>query len=501
MAKGRRDPYPVPIVRPSRPPKPAVLAGRYELFDVIASGGMATVHFARLHGKVGFARTVAVKRLHPQFAREADFRAMFVDEARVAARVVHPNVAQTLDVVEDGDELFIVMEYIHGLPLSHLMKLAATDGGIPVSVAAHIMGGVLSGLHAAHEAQDETGQPLKVVHRDVSPQNILVGSDGVARLIDFGVAKAVSQIHTTREGQLRGKLAYMAPEQIRQGVIDRQTDIFSASIVLWQCLANRRLFEASNDGELIYQLLEAPVSPPSLHRADVPTALDTLTLRGLERDRSARYQTAREMVLEIEKAAPVISQNAVSEWVQRVAAEPLQERDAVLREVGRSTSQPIVASVVEGTETVTVPLGASAVSAAMSSSDRGTLTDSQVSVDARWARPKRSLRLPVAAAAGLVGLVSVGWVALSAGTAAEVADLERSGRHSDTLLRWGASHAQPVPAEPEAGDASNTPGEPIALDALPEAAEAPKKRPVYWRPAPKPKAPAKPKPASLYKRE
>ncbi len=535
-------------MRLSRPPQPAVLAGRYQLFDVIASGGMATVHLARLHGKVGFSRTVAVKRLHPQFAREPDFRAMFVDEARVAARIVHPNVAQTLDVVEDGDELFIVMEYIHGLPLSHLTKLAAEDGGIPVAVAANIMSGVLSGLHAAHEAHDESGAKLHVVHRDVSPQNILVGTDGVARLIDFGVSKAVSQIHTTREGQLRGKLAYMAPEQIRQGKIDRQTDIFAASVVLWQCLANRRLFEASNDGELIYQLLEAPISPPSLHRAEVPTEVDALTLRGLERNREERYGTAKAMQLELEKSAPVITQSAVADWVNRIAEEPLSERASMVREVGRTTSNPAVGTLTEPTETVTVPLAGQAAgepatavmptadqnnqpltaladepeaetevmptadgdsqplvalaeepeaeTEVMPTGDRGSLTNSQVAVDAHWTRQKRSLVVPAVVLLGLFLILGATWASVAASDERETPKLAPAAYRSLSLVRQVKRHATPL--KPVAPDPK--PEEEV-LTAAPEPKPKPKKRVVYWRPKAKPKPAPKPKPASLYKRE
>ncbi|MFO0567956.1 MAG: serine/threonine-protein kinase [Polyangiaceae bacterium] len=233
------------------------------MLEVLASGGMATVYLARQRGKAGFARTVAVKRMHPHFATETEFRALFIDEARLAARIVHPNVVQTLDVIEDDNELFIVMEYVRGLPLAQIQKLAGADG-VPIDVACHVMVGALQGLQAAHQAKDEAGRPLQIVHRDVSPQNILIGSDGVARLIDFGVAKAVSQLHTTR-GRDPRKLA-MAPEQVKGGVVDPQTDVFSAAVVLWQLLAGKRLFVGANDGELIYRVLEHRIAPPSEFR-------------------------------------------------------------------------------------------------------------------------------------------------------------------------------------------------------------------------------------------
>ena len=230
-----------PVTGPER------LIGRYALFGEIASGGMATVHFGRLLGPVGFARTVAVKRLHPQFARDPEFVSMFLDEARVAARIQHPNVVATIDVVALEGELFLVMEYVLGETFSKLLRSARNRGQrVPLRVVTALLAGSLHGLHAAHEAKNEHGEPLGIVHRDVSPQNVIVGIDGVARVLDFGVAKAVGRLQSTREGQLKGKLSYMAPEQIRSGQVDRRTDIYAASIMLWEALVGKRLY----DGEI-----------------------------------------------------------------------------------------------------------------------------------------------------------------------------------------------------------------------------------------------------------
>jgi eukaryotic-like serine/threonine-protein kinase len=187
---------------------------RYVLHDEIASGGMGAVHLARLRGARGFARTVAIKRLHPHVARDPDVLAMFLDEAHLAARVRHPNVVATLDVVAQGDEVFLVMEYVEGESLSRLQKTPE----IPLAIASAIVCDMLHGLHAAHEAVSERGEPLQIVHRDVSPQNILVGLDGATRVVDFGIAKAASRLQTTRDGVIKGKLRYMAPEQIRRGI-------------------------------------------------------------------------------------------------------------------------------------------------------------------------------------------------------------------------------------------------------------------------------------------
>ena len=219
---------------------PAVI-GRYALYDQIAAGGMATVHFGRLHGPVGFSRLVAVKRLHPEFSRDREFVSMFIDEARHAARVRHPNVVQTLNVVDTEGELFVVMEYVQGESLARLLQAARTAGPVPIPIACAIMCGVLNGLHAAHEATDTDGEPLGLVHRDVSPQNVLVGVDGIPRVLDFGIALVTSRKRTTGDGKLKGKFGYMAPEHI-DGHACRQSDVFATGIVLWEVLTGKRLF-------------------------------------------------------------------------------------------------------------------------------------------------------------------------------------------------------------------------------------------------------------------
>ena len=250
-----------------QPKAPLRVIGRYALYDAIASGGMATVHLGRLLGPVGFSRTVAIKRSHPEIATDPEFVSMFLDEARLAARIRHPNVVSTLDVVALEGELFFVMDYVQGESLSRLMRASKLlEQKIPPAIACTILAGVLHGLHAAHEAKSERGEPLNIVHRDVSPQNILVGVDGIARVLDFGVAKAVGRIATTREGQIKGKLAYMAPEQL-SGDNSRQSDIYAAAVVLWEVLTGERLFQADNPGELLNLVLHRKVPAPSEHRA------------------------------------------------------------------------------------------------------------------------------------------------------------------------------------------------------------------------------------------
>jgi serine/threonine-protein kinase len=223
--------------------------GRYVIFDEIASGGMAMVHLGRLRGSAGFARTVAIKRLHAQFARDPEFVSMFTDEARLASRIRHPNVVQIYDVESQDGELYLVLEYVSGVSLTTLVGPSAENAGpLPPAIAVALAVGVLDGLHAAHEARDGSGRPLQIVHRDVSPHNVIVGADGLPHLLDFGVAKALGRSYVTRDGELKGKVPYMSPEQLRGEAVTRAADVFSASATLWEMLTGRRLFDDRRKG-------------------------------------------------------------------------------------------------------------------------------------------------------------------------------------------------------------------------------------------------------------
>ncbi len=308
--------------------------GRYVLFGELASGGMATVHFGRLAGPVGFSRMVAIKRLHPHFAKDPEFVSMFLDEARLCGRIRHPNVVPTLDVVSLQGEIFIVMEYVSGEALSKLLR-AGWSRGIPMPprVAASILSSVLHGLHAAHQTKDEHGRELGIVHRDVSPQNILVGTDGIARVLDFGVAKARGRLQTTRDGQVKGKIAYMPPEQLSGAAVSRQTDIYAAAVVLWEALAGRRLFDGETEAVVFARAIEGHVDPPSTHNPALGPAVDDVVCRGLARDPSARFATAREFAVAIEQTIGLASPSEVGEWVEAVAADELARRASVIASI------------------------------------------------------------------------------------------------------------------------------------------------------------------------
>jgi serine/threonine protein kinase len=332
--------------------------GRYLLFDEIASGGMATVHLGRLLGPAGFSRTVAVKRLHPQYAKDPEFVAMFLDEARLAARIRHPNVVSTLDVVAEAGELFLVMEFIQGESLARLLRAALrVEQKIPPPIAVAMGSQALLGLHAAHEATNERGDALGIVHRDVSPQNILVGVDGVAHVVDFGVAKAAARIHTTQDGTLKGKIAYMAPEQLKQQPLDRRTDVFAASVVIWETLTNRRLFAAGDVAASVTKILNDDVPAPSRFAPELPAALDAVVLKGLERDPTRRHASAREMARALQTALAPASALEVGEWVETVAGEVLAERREQVADVeSKSTTMPelpdVVAAALDGRRSV-----------------------------------------------------------------------------------------------------------------------------------------------------
>jgi serine/threonine-protein kinase len=298
---------------------------RYELVSELASGGMATVYLGRVRGAVGFARTVAIKRLHPHLANNRAFVAMFIDEGRLASRIRHPNVVPTLDIVSDGGELFLVMEYVHGESLASIVRAVTDAGGtVPLPIGAAIVSGMLLGLHAAHEATDEDGKPLDVVHRDVSPQNVLVGADGVARLVDFGVSKAAGRLQSTGDGQIKGKLGYMPPESFRGGV-DRRGDVYATAVVLWEIVTGERLFTGSH-AEVLAKVLAGQIEAPSSIARGIPPALDEVVLCGLEFDPEKRFPSARAMERALRRAVPPASAFEVAEWLERTIGSSLRER-------------------------------------------------------------------------------------------------------------------------------------------------------------------------------
>src|SRR5580698_9928205 len=239
--------------------------GSYELLVELASGGTATVGIAVYRGAAGFERLVVVKRMHRKLARDREFSAMLLDEARLASSVRHPNVVPVIDVVRTEDEIVLVMEYVEAVSLADLIAgvRASPLGRLPIAVVSRILVDALTGLHEAHEATDLRRQPLGIVHRDMSPENVIVGVDGSSRVIDFGIAQARSRLAQTRAGMVKGKSAYMAPEQVDGQPVDRRCDVFSSGTVLWEALTGARLFDGKDDFDAMRLVMSAPVRPPS----------------------------------------------------------------------------------------------------------------------------------------------------------------------------------------------------------------------------------------------
>lgn len=302
--------------------------GRYALYDAVqalGSGAAASVHLGVSRGRE--TTPVAIKRLHAGQARKPAAVARLLDEVRLARHIVHPNVVRTIDFVSDGEEMLAVMEYVHGEPLSRLLADARETGRpMPVAVAVRIASDVLQGLHAAHLATDSEGKPLQLVHRDVTPENILVGADGYARLMDFGVAKAEGRLHATRDGGVRGKLAYLAPEQIG-GEVTARTDLYAVGLVLWEMLVGERAIPGENEGELLMKALDPHIAPPSTRNHDVPGALDAAIAHAIAREPTERFADATEQAAAFERAVSVVGAPAdVSEWVRVHGGERLADR-------------------------------------------------------------------------------------------------------------------------------------------------------------------------------
>lgn len=308
-----------------------VRLGNYEPLLQLASGGMATVYLARQAGAAGFQRLVVLKRVHRRLLKDREFYGMFVDEARVASLIRHPNVVPVIDVVEADGELFLVLDYVESAPLSGLLAAAGAEGELlPPAVVSRILADVLAGLHAAHEAMDMQGRKLDVVHRDVSPQNVIVGVDGTSRLIDFGIAKAARRLTVTSAGVLKGKFGYMAPEQTKQLPLDRRADVFAAGIVLYEGLTGHRLFDG-DEGDIVLSTLLAEIPDPSSLVPGLPAKLDAVVQAALARDREERFQTASAFLVALETALPPAPPREAAECVVRYAGKLLERRRDELR--------------------------------------------------------------------------------------------------------------------------------------------------------------------------
>ena len=277
--------------------------GRYRLLGLLATGGMAEVYLALSGELSGFRTLVVVKRILPHLASNSQFIQMFFDEARIVALLNHPNIVRIIEVGQDEDEYFLAMEVVQGRPLSSVLRRAAKRQS-PLSHAqsAFILAQAGNGLGYAHNLADADGHPMNVVHRDVSPQNILVSFEGAVKVIDFGVARALGRVTETRPGGLKGKIQYMAPEQAEAGQVDQRSDVFSLGVVLWEALCERRLFRRDSELATMRAIVEEPILPPSKIVRMAPR-LEQIVMRALEKDPANRFQNAEEMALALERFA------------------------------------------------------------------------------------------------------------------------------------------------------------------------------------------------------
>ena len=302
------------------------MSTRYTVLGTLASGGMGTVYLARMAGSAGFSKLVAIKRLHPELAAQKEFIAMLVDEARLASALQHANIVDTLDLVATDGAFSLVLEYVEGAALSVLLAQAKKDNEeIPRPILLSLIQGMLRGLDAAHDARGSEGQPLGIVHRDISPQNVLVGTDGVPRIIDFGIAKAMGRVMQTRPGEVRGKFSYMAPEQLLERPATRQVDVYAAGVCLWEMLTAERLFKGEDARAICAAVIRGEIPPPSSVNPNIPKELDEVVLRATARETSDRYLSCGEFLYALStfERAP---DDEVGRWVRRVAAGYIAKR-------------------------------------------------------------------------------------------------------------------------------------------------------------------------------
>ncbi|HUB08839.1 MAG TPA: serine/threonine-protein kinase, partial [Myxococcales bacterium] len=291
---------------------------RYRVIRKIATGGMAEVFLAEQTGAGGFKKRVALKRILPAFAEDPKFVAMFLDEARLAAMFHHPNLVQIYELGEIDGLLCLVMEYVRGLSLAELLKRAVDP--VPVEVAARVALDACEGLHYAHEFQDpDTSQPLCLVHRDVSPQNILVSKEGIVKVMDFGIAKAVGQAHHTNTGTLKGKLSYMPPEQLEGKALDRRADVWAMGVVLYQMLTGRKPFGSGSEASIMRAILAGKPQPLGELRSGLPAAVRSAVERALQGDLEKRTPSARALAEELESflsTGPRATAAEVAAWMR-----------------------------------------------------------------------------------------------------------------------------------------------------------------------------------------
>jgi serine/threonine-protein kinase len=459
----------------------------------IARGGMATIHLARLLGAEGWSRMVAAKRLHPQLTEDPELVKMFLDEARIASKIHHPNVVPVLDVVNSGGEVILVQEYVHGVPLDKILRAASTQKRLlPVEVVIAVAADMLHGLAAAHDAKDELGESLGIVHRDVSPHNVMVGVDGIARLLDFGIAKASLNAHVTRTGVFKGKIAYTSPEQLR-GEATLAADLYAAGVVIWEALAGRRLYGVRGDAELIAAVtagtaprlaavVDEETTPPQ--RMALIRDLDKILARAMAPKPEDRFASGSEMAEALLAVAPAATAAEVSRWVKQLGKEYLEGREALI--VAEESTWRQRASGV--------PLGAeepSSKSAPGTGTPPETLRPSVVPVVQGHGRAQRLILLALA----LIGALLAGILAILLRRAPEPAAAPASASVAIAQAAKEKQASTPEAAPTSAVTATVTASASASATATATAVAAPARARGPARSAPAPRA-AEPAPAA-----
>ncbi|AKT40443.1 serine/threonine protein kinase [Chondromyces crocatus] len=311
--------------------KPGDTLGRYEILAPIAKGGMAAVWAARLVGTRGFQKIVAIKTMLPDLSDNADFEAMFLDEARLASRIRHPHVVEIVDLGDEEGLLYLVMEWVDGETIFTLNKSAKANGGIPLRILLKIVSDACAGLHAAHELRDDKGQLLNLVHRDISPQNIMVSFDGIVKIVDFGVAKAAGRLHETQVGSvMKGKVPYLSPEQLMSGKVDRRADIFALGILIYASLTGKHPFRGENDARTIENIARRAHVPLRDFALDVPPELEDAVDRALSKNPADRWPDCAALQRALQEMAstvgPPVTDGDVARYVRSTLGDVVEER-------------------------------------------------------------------------------------------------------------------------------------------------------------------------------
>ena len=333
--------------------------GKYLLLDRIAVGGMAEIFLAKQVGPEGFEKNVVIKRIRPHLGDMKSFVRMFLNEAKLAAQLTHPNIIQIHDLGKVDDSYFIAMEYLFGRDMRRVIpKCEQQNIQFPVVYACKIASQALEGLYYAHQKTDSQGRPLGIVHRDVTPENIFVSFDGGVKLLDFGIAKAANQVEMTRAGEIKGKLSYMSPEQCMGKPLDSRSDIFSLGVVLYEWVTGFKLFTGESDVAVLRSITDGKIYKPSYFKADVPEQIEQILMRALEKDPDKRYQNAWEMQFELDQ---FLASNEFSPSNQHMATFMRQlfadEMEAELQRV----STPVSGDMMSAAGAIRVPLGTSAI--------------------------------------------------------------------------------------------------------------------------------------------